>query len=221
MVGLSAAQGYAQVCGLPAAVIVHVDCGTQALAGAVHNASTSRTPVFIYAGASPYTENGELQGSRNEFIHWLQVRLTRGRASGLRTPPDHNTDAVSARRTRPTSRRSSASTCDMSGRSDPERTLLRSCTARCSLPIRSRKASRVPYRPQRDSHSLGNGPDTSCATSAGPVYVWAQREATEEFMDPSQVPDVRAKEIWSPIELNQLNKSGQPPPPPARSRVRT
>lgn len=29
MVALSAAQGYAQVCGLPAAVIVHVDCGTQ------------------------------------------------------------------------------------------------------------------------------------------------------------------------------------------------
>lgn len=74
MVGLSAAQGYAQVCGLPAAVIVHVDCGTQALAGAVHNASTARIPVFIYAGASPYTENGELAGSRNEFIHWLQVR---------------------------------------------------------------------------------------------------------------------------------------------------
>ena len=29
MVALSAAQGYAQVCGHPAAVIVHVDCGTQ------------------------------------------------------------------------------------------------------------------------------------------------------------------------------------------------
>jgi acetolactate synthase-1/2/3 large subunit len=96
MVGLSAAQGYAQVCGLPAAVIVHVDCGTQALAGAVHNASTSRTPVFIYAGASPYTENGELQGSRNEFIHWLQVsshRLSPRRcieAESANPPPTQN-----------------------------------------------------------------------------------------------------------------------------------
>lgn len=27
-------------------------------------------------------------------------------------------------------------------------------------------------------------------------------------MDPNKVADVRAKEIWSPIELNQLNKSG-------------
>lgn len=72
MVALSAAQGYAQVCGKPAAVIVHVDCGTQALAGAVHNVSTCRTPVFIYAGASPFSQDNELEGSRNEFIHWLQ-----------------------------------------------------------------------------------------------------------------------------------------------------
>ncbi|KAM0752678.1 thiamine diphosphate-binding protein [Meredithblackwellia eburnea MCA 4105] len=72
MVALSCAQGYAQVTGKPAAVIVHVDCGTQALAGAVHNVSVCRTPVFIYAGASPFTQDDELPGSRNEFIHYLQ-----------------------------------------------------------------------------------------------------------------------------------------------------
>ncbi|KAM0752659.1 thiamine diphosphate-binding protein [Meredithblackwellia eburnea MCA 4105] len=72
MVALSCAQGYAQATGKPAAVIVHVDCGTQALAGAVHNVSTCRTPVFIYAGASPFTQDNELAGSRNEFIHYLQ-----------------------------------------------------------------------------------------------------------------------------------------------------
>lgn len=44
----------------------------QALAGAVHNVSTARTPVLIYAGASPYTQDGELKGSRNEFIHAIQ-----------------------------------------------------------------------------------------------------------------------------------------------------
>lgn len=50
MVALSCAQGYAQVTGKPAAVIVHVDCGTQALAGAVHNVDRCRTPVSIAIG---------------------------------------------------------------------------------------------------------------------------------------------------------------------------
>lgn len=72
MVGLSAAQGYAQVSGRPQAVVVHVECGTQSLAGAVHNVAKSRTPVFIFAGTSPATQEGELRGSRNEFIHWIQ-----------------------------------------------------------------------------------------------------------------------------------------------------
>ncbi|MCB1488131.1 MAG: thiamine pyrophosphate-requiring protein [Bauldia sp.] len=72
MVALSAAQGYAQVSGEAQAVIVHVDCGTQSLAGAVHNVARARIPVFIFAGLSPATQEGELPGSRNEFIHWLQ-----------------------------------------------------------------------------------------------------------------------------------------------------
>ncbi|TDL15025.1 thiamine diphosphate-binding protein [Rickenella mellea] len=72
MVALSAAQGYAQVTGRPAVVIVHVDVGTQALAGAIHNLDRCRVPVLIYAGASPFTLEGELKGSRNEWIMWLQ-----------------------------------------------------------------------------------------------------------------------------------------------------
>jgi acetolactate synthase-1/2/3 large subunit len=72
MVALSAAQGYAQLTGRAQAVVVHVDCGTQALGGAVHNAMRSRTPVLIYAGMSPATQEGEHRGGRNEFIHWLQ-----------------------------------------------------------------------------------------------------------------------------------------------------
>jgi acetolactate synthase-1/2/3 large subunit len=72
MVALSAAQGFAQATGRPQAVVVHVDCGTQALAGAVHNAAKARVPVMIFAGAAPYTQEGELRGSRNEFIHWIQ-----------------------------------------------------------------------------------------------------------------------------------------------------
>jgi len=72
MVALTAAQGHAQVSGRPQAVIVHVECGTQSLAGAVHNVSKGRVPVLIFAGASPFTQFGELPGSRNEFIQWIQ-----------------------------------------------------------------------------------------------------------------------------------------------------
>ncbi|MFN3656165.1 MAG: thiamine pyrophosphate-requiring protein [Pseudolabrys sp.] len=72
MVALSAAHGYAQVSGRPQAVIVHVECGTQALGGAVHNALRGRVPVLIFAGATPYTQEGELKGSRNEWIQWIQ-----------------------------------------------------------------------------------------------------------------------------------------------------
>src|SRR6185295_14392706 len=72
MVALSCAHGHAQVSGRAQAVLVHVDCGTQALGGAVHNAARGRVPVFIFAGLSPFTQEGELRGSRNEFIHWLQ-----------------------------------------------------------------------------------------------------------------------------------------------------
>src|SRR6185436_3084869 len=72
MVALSAAQGFAQISGAPQAVVVHVECGTQALGGAVHNVAKARIPVLIYAGASPFTQEGELLGSRNEFIHWFQ-----------------------------------------------------------------------------------------------------------------------------------------------------
>lgn len=72
MVALSAAHGYAQVSGQAQAVIVHVECGTQALGGAVHNACRGRIPVLIFAGATPYTQEDELKGSRNEWIQWIQ-----------------------------------------------------------------------------------------------------------------------------------------------------
>ncbi|KAM5541149.1 hypothetical protein V8D89_005078 [Ganoderma adspersum] len=71
-VALSAAQGYAQVTGRPAVVIVHVDVGTQSLAGAVHNADRGQAPVLIFAGASPFSASGEFKGSRNEFMMWHQ-----------------------------------------------------------------------------------------------------------------------------------------------------
>jgi acetolactate synthase I/II/III large subunit len=78
-VALSAAHAYAMVTGEPQAVIVHVDVGTQNLSGAVSNAMRGRVPVLIFAGAAPFTLEGELPGGRNEFIHWIQdVRDQRG-----------------------------------------------------------------------------------------------------------------------------------------------
>ena len=69
---LSAAQGFAQLTGNPQAVFVHVDVGTQNLGGAVHNAFRCRVPVYILAGVSPYTIEGELMGGRNAQIQFLQ-----------------------------------------------------------------------------------------------------------------------------------------------------
>lgn len=72
MVALSAAHGAALLTGQAQAVVVHVECGTQALGGAMHNAAKGRAPVLIFAGRSPFTQEGELRGSRNEFIQWIQ-----------------------------------------------------------------------------------------------------------------------------------------------------
>ena len=72
MVAMTCAHGYAQLTGRAQAVLVHVDCGTQSLGGAVHNAAKARIPVFVFAGLSPATQEGEATGSRNEFIQWIQ-----------------------------------------------------------------------------------------------------------------------------------------------------
>ena len=69
---VSAAQGYAQVSGTPQAVFVHVDVGTQNMGGALHNAFRCRVPMFILAGLSPYTMEGELPGSRDAYIQFIQ-----------------------------------------------------------------------------------------------------------------------------------------------------
>ncbi len=44
----------------------------QGLGAAVHNASSGRAPVLLFAGLSPFTLEGEMRGSRTEYIHWIQ-----------------------------------------------------------------------------------------------------------------------------------------------------
>ena len=53
MVALSAAHGHAQMTGRARAVLVHVECGTQSLAGAVHNAAKGRIPPLGQLALSP------------------------------------------------------------------------------------------------------------------------------------------------------------------------
>ncbi|KAN0116869.1 acetolactate synthase-like protein catalytic subunit [Hyaloscypha variabilis] len=72
MVALSMADGFARLTRKPQCVIVHVDVGTLALGAAIHNASCGRAPVLIFAGLSPFTIEGEMRGSRTEYIHWIQ-----------------------------------------------------------------------------------------------------------------------------------------------------
>ncbi|KAM0100156.1 hypothetical protein ACP6JE_005217 [Aspergillus fumigatus] len=43
-----------------------------AMGQSIHNASVTRVPVLCFAGLSPFTDGGEMLGSRTEFIHWLQ-----------------------------------------------------------------------------------------------------------------------------------------------------
>lgn len=72
MVAISAADGYARVTRRPQCVIVHVDVGTSALGQGLHNASSGKAPILIFAGQAPYTMYGELPGSRSEHVQWYQ-----------------------------------------------------------------------------------------------------------------------------------------------------
>lgn len=71
-VALAAAQGHAMLSGKTQGVVIHNDVGTQNLGGAVHNAFRARVPVFIFAGETPYTMTGELPGTRNSYVNYLQ-----------------------------------------------------------------------------------------------------------------------------------------------------
>jgi acetolactate synthase-1/2/3 large subunit len=53
-------------------VLVHVDAGTANAAMAMHNLCRHRLPVFLMAGRAPYTTRGELTGSRDTYVHFIQ-----------------------------------------------------------------------------------------------------------------------------------------------------
>jgi acetolactate synthase-1/2/3 large subunit len=71
-VAVHMAGGYAAIPGRGQPVLVHVDVGTANSGNAMHNLFRSRLPVFLMAGKAPYTVRGELTGSRDNYVHFVQ-----------------------------------------------------------------------------------------------------------------------------------------------------
>jgi acetolactate synthase-1/2/3 large subunit len=71
-VAMHMAAGYAMVTGRGQGVMVHVDAGTANAAMGMHDLFRARTPVLLMAGRAPYTSRGELVGSRDTYVHFVQ-----------------------------------------------------------------------------------------------------------------------------------------------------
>ena len=71
-VAVHMAAGYALATGRGQGVLVHVDAGTANAAMALHNLYRGRIPVLLMAGRSPHTLHGELAGSRDTYVHFVQ-----------------------------------------------------------------------------------------------------------------------------------------------------
>jgi acetolactate synthase-1/2/3 large subunit len=72
------AAGYALVTGRGQGVLVHVDVGTANTSVAMHNLFRSRLPVLLMAGKAPFTASGELVGSRDTYVHFIQEPFDQG-----------------------------------------------------------------------------------------------------------------------------------------------
>ena len=77
-VAMAAAHGYFMVTGRAQVVLVHVDAGTLQVGGGLHNAQRGRIGVVFCAGHAPLTLEGELRGSRDIWIHWIQEQIDQG-----------------------------------------------------------------------------------------------------------------------------------------------
>src|SRR5262249_30588974 len=77
-VAIHMAGGYAQMTGRGQAVLVHVDAGTANAALGMHNLFRNRIPVLLIAGSAPFTSFGELEGSRDTYVHFIQQPFDQG-----------------------------------------------------------------------------------------------------------------------------------------------
>jgi len=71
-VAIHMAGGYALATGRGQAVLVHVDVGTGNVAAGMHNLQRHRLPVLVMAGRAPATSRGELAGTRDNYVHYVQ-----------------------------------------------------------------------------------------------------------------------------------------------------
>ncbi len=72
VVAVHMAGGYALATGRAQAVLVHVDAGTANACMAIQNLFRYRLPVMLFAGRAPHTLHGELPGSRDTYVHFVQ-----------------------------------------------------------------------------------------------------------------------------------------------------
>jgi acetolactate synthase-1/2/3 large subunit len=72
------AAGYAFATGRGQAVLVHVDAGTANASMAIQNLFRYRLPVMLFAGRAPFTLRGELRGSRDTYVHFVQDSFDQG-----------------------------------------------------------------------------------------------------------------------------------------------
>src|SRR6201994_3794308 len=72
VVAVHMAGGYALATGKCQAVLVHVDAGTANACMAIQNLFRYRLPVMLFAGRAPHTLHGELRGSRDTYVHFVQ-----------------------------------------------------------------------------------------------------------------------------------------------------
>src|SRR5882757_8293516 len=72
IVAVHMAGGYALATGRGQAVFVHVDARTANACMAIQNLFRYRLPLLLFAGRAPYTLHGELPGSRDTYVHFVQ-----------------------------------------------------------------------------------------------------------------------------------------------------
>ncbi|WP_022719848.1 thiamine pyrophosphate-requiring protein [Rhodopseudomonas sp. B29] len=72
VVAVHMAAGYALANGRGQAVFVHVDAGTANACMAIQNLFRYRLPVMLFAGRAPFSIHGELTGSRDTYVHFIQ-----------------------------------------------------------------------------------------------------------------------------------------------------
>src|SRR3984893_13910149 len=72
VVAVHMAGGYALATGRAQGGLVHVDAGTANACMAIQNLFRYRLPVMLFAGRAPHTLHGELRGSRDSYVHFVQ-----------------------------------------------------------------------------------------------------------------------------------------------------